>query len=69
MIKPEKMYTISELIKLAKENYLPYVARSSWLSLIESGKLNAFKKGTDEHKTYLIQGRDLLKFLEENKTL
>lgn len=64
MINEERWYTITELLSLAKDGLLPYKSRSTWLELIKSGKLKAIEKGESHRKTYMLQGTDIIAYLD-----
>ena len=69
MINREQWYSTVELAKLGKENWLPFRSQETWLSLIKSGKLKAITKGTEERKSYAVQGGDVLDFLANEKKI
>ena len=67
MIEKEKWYSISELVALAKEGYLPFKGRQTWVELIKAGKLKAVSKGNAERKAYTVHGTDVLALVESLK--
>lgn len=68
MINEHAWYSISGLMKLANEGFLPFKSRNSWVALINSGALKAIKNGTEERFTYSIHGKDVIDCLNAIKT-
>lgn len=64
MINPEKFYTITQIAELAQEGYVPFKGKDKWRELINKGELSATIKGPEHRKTFLVQGKDLLIFLD-----
>ena len=64
MINNERWYTITELMHLAEAGFVPFLARSSWLKEIREGNIVVIRKGDSNKKTYLIQGKDLIEYLD-----
>lgn len=68
MINEHAWYSISGLIKLANEGFLPFKSRNSWVELIKTGELKAIRNGTEDRFTYSIQGKDVIDCLNAIKT-
>lgn len=66
MINPRKYYTITDLLKLAKEGFFPIKSRTTIMRLIQSGKLPVANTSSGGKRTYFIKGEDLLAFLDSS---
>ena len=68
MINDEQWYKISDIVKLAKEGFVPFRSPGTWYRIIQSGKLKHIVKGEeDSTRTFIIQGRDIKEYLESLK--
>lgn len=60
-INKDKWYTITELMILGKERYVPFKSREVWTKLCKENVIPHLRKG----RTHLIRGKELLKYLED----
>ena len=67
MINPERWYTITQLTELAKQGVVPMHSRDSWLTLVKNEELPHLRKGDMKKFTYMIQGKDIIAYLDGNK--
>ena len=65
---PEKWYTTTEVVQLARQGYSPFRSLSTVYSLINSGQLKVVARGDNEKKKYFIQGKEIVRFAESQTT-
>jgi len=66
-LDPEKWYSITDLVALAKDGYVPFLSRTTWTDLVQSKKLPYLIKGDENKKVYMLQGKDIISYLDESK--
>lgn len=64
---PEKWYTTSQAVLLAREGYSPFRSLSTIYSLINTGKLKVVARGENKKKKYYIQGKEIQRYAESQQ--
>ncbi len=65
---PEKWYTTTQVVQLARQGYSPFRSLSTLYSLINTGQIQVVARGDNEKKKYFIQGKELTRFAESQMT-
>ncbi len=67
---PEKWYTTTQVVQLARQGYSPFRSLATLYKLINSGELRVVARGDNEKKKYFIQGKEMVRYAEsQNATL
>lgn len=64
---PDKWYTTTQVVELARQGYSPFKSLSTLYKLINEGKLNVVIRGDENRKKFFIQGKDISSFAESQK--